>query len=270
MNYFTNIVNEVLTWCHPELTVVETYDVLFVTGDIPAIVYLYKVTTKTSTLLTIPNILTQSDDIAHTDNKLWLYRVATPKTIFEWNITLAPFTAVYNREITNIKSSAGMGAANSSKLISFEYVDALNHKIYDTDITNLAAVNTFKYNGIAGRNITGDFILTTTNKLIALNNIIIPPYTTYITQYDYLTGAVEFDIDISSIFPGSPNPTPYGLFEYDSEIYIAGPTGVYPSPNGVIYKIEKVAPYSMTLYDSTSYRIYGASQVPEQLTVHFT
>ena len=30
------------------------------------------------------------------------------------------------------------------------------------------------------------------------------------------------------------------------------------------------APYALTLFDTTVYGINGASQVPEQLTVHFT
>ena len=248
--------------------VIETYDVLFNTTDNPTKVYLYQVASKNSILLDVPEITNASADIAHTQNKLWLYKAGGSTTIQEWDITLNPFTAIYNREITNIKSSSGLGAINDTTLISFEYVDALNLKVYDTDIINAVAVNTFKYNATAGRVVTGDYILTTTDKLIVLNYSIDSPFPQYITQYDYITGVLEFDIDISSVFTGFMQA--YGLFEFDNEIYITGRTIVDLVVVGVIYKIDKTAPYALTLFDTTVYGINGASQVPEQLTVHFT
>ena len=277
LKYLTDILSEVATWCNHDPTpdpdiYIQTSDVLFNTTDNPTKVYLYNPSNKSSTLLLISDVVTSSADIAHTSNKLWLYSLqsVSPYTqkISEWDITLSPFTAVYNRDITNIKYSAGLGAINDTLLIGHEWLLPVS-KFHEADITNNIAVRTFKFDDIDSRPITGDYILTTTNKLIALETDTTPnPDVSYITQYNYLTGAMEFNIDISAVFTGTTQP--FGLFEYDDEIYIAGRAGISPNYTGVIYKIDKTAPYSLILYDTTDYGINGASQVPEQLTVHFT
>ena len=245
--------------------VVNNSDVLFVSTENPAKVYLYNVGLKTSTLLTISDITMISADIAHTQNKLWLYNGAG--IIKEWDVTLYPFSATYNRTITNFNSTAGLGTISDIILISYKFVGMASSQIYEADITNLVAVNTLKFESLPGRFVTGDYILTTTNKLIILEYLILANKQ-HIVQYDYLTGNMEVDLDISSVFSG--NAWSFGLFEFNSEIYIAGYDGPPGSLYGVIYKIDKNAPYALTLYDTTTYAINGASQVPEQLTVHFT
>jgi hypothetical protein len=251
------------------LPVIHSYDVLFVTSDNPAVVYLYNVATKTSTLLTVSDITTRCNDIAHTSNKLWLsYSSGGTYYVKEWGVTLNPFNAIYNRIISNVENYSGMGAINDTKLLGYHFIDIANSKVYEEDITNLISVNTVKFSALAARVDMGDYILTTTNKFINLEALVLDGSKQHIVQYNYLTGAMEFDIDITSIFTGTT--WSFGLFEYDNEIYIAGRAGVTPNYTGVIYKINKTTPYGLTLYDTTPYGINGASQIPEQLTVHFT
>jgi len=236
-------------------------DILLNTSDIPTKIYAYNPDSKVSTLLSVPNILSTSSDIAHTINKLWLYEITGGVyTIKEWDINLNPFSAVFNRSITNPKISTGLHAISNSLLIGNQWANPASY--YEMDITGVACINTIIFNAQPWRIITGDYILTTTGKLISLE-ISLLSMKQYIIQYDYSTGIVEIDIDLSSIFSGTI--WSYGLFEYDGEIYIAGDNGI----GGVIYKIDKIIPYSLTLYDTTPYRISGASQLNYRLTEHF-
>ena len=237
----------------------------------PTDVYLYNPATKVSTLLTIPSLDTifGCPDIAHTSNKLWLYKYNTVTFYYdirEYDITLAPFTAIFNRDIVQsvLQGNAGLCAIDDTTLIGIYHEDAINTKVYELDITNNITVDTYKFNILVNSYVSGDYILTTTNKLIVtIRNAIINQY--FISQYDYTTGNLDMTKQIS------PTITrPYGLFEYDNEIYIAADVGVWPNDTGEIYKIDKTAPYNLTLVDTTAYGINGASQVPEQLTVHFT
>ena len=107
-------------------------------------------------------------------------------TIKEWNITLNPFSAIYNRAISDAKITAGLGAIDDITLIGHEFGMA-SCKIYESDITNIVASNTYKFDSIPARIVTGDYILTTTNKLIILEIDAIT-IIQYIVQYNYLTG----------------------------------------------------------------------------------
>jgi len=251
--------------------VIHDNDILLNTTSGPTDVYLYNPAIKVSTLLTIPSLDTafSSPDIAHTNNKLWLYRYNTVTfhyDIREYNITFIPFTISYNRDITlfSLQGNAGLCAINDTKLIGIYHEDAINTKVYECDITNNISVDTYKFNILPNSYVSGDYILTTTNKLIVtLLNATTAKY--YIYQYDYLTGNLDITKEITAIAT-----RPYGIFEYEDEIYIAAGVGVWPADTGEIYKIDKTAPYNLTLVDTVPYGINGASQVPEQLTVHFT
>jgi len=263
MKYTTDILSEIQTWCHyADTIVVQTYDVLFNTVDNPTKVYLYQVASKNSILLDVPEITNVSPDIAHTGTKMWLFSDNTNSIVKEWDITLSPASFIYNRSIQLTGMSAGLSAINNTTLNNRRWVDAVTRIITEEDITSSPSTTTDKWYLPSNREITGDYLLTTTNKFIALNYLGASPWTRYITQFDYTTGSVEFDIELPSYMLFS-----YGLFVYDSEMYIA--TIDITNTFSEIYHIQKTAPYTLTLYDTLDYRINGASQIPEQLTVHF-
>ena len=221
-------------------------------SNLPANVYAYFPNTLSYSLLTVPGITAASGDIAHTSNKMWLYYDSN--NIDEWNITLSPWTATYNRRISNFSNSPGLCAINDTKLISVNYPN-----VYESDITTTTASNTLIFSSlISGRTISGDYMLTTTNKFIITT---VGGFNVYISQYDYSSGALEFDIDISSM---STTKAPYGLFEYNNDIYIA-------NGDGVIYKIDKTSPFNTTsIYSGITFTIYGASEIPSLINVNFS
>jgi hypothetical protein len=183
-------------------------------------------------------------------------------TITEWNITLSPFSATYNRGITIPPQgmSAGLGAINDTTLLNVvgnglvppSYIPSL----YTIDITTSTAILTYKFDLISNRYISGDLYLTTNNKVIATTQTIFG--LTYITQYDYITGAMEMDLELT--------PTiqyPWGIFQQNDEIFITS------GPDGLVYHINKTSPYNLTLTGSTNTENRGASQVPSCLTTSF-
>ena len=233
----------------------------------PTKVYSYNAGLESIELLTTPGTVWSSPDIAHTENKLWLYSyVYTPlpvQSIQEFNITLDPFTAISNRHITGFINSSGLCAKDNNTLIGVQQTTVgLDWilKVYECDITTNISNNVYKFDLLPNRSIGGDYLLTTTNKLIVTTSA---TGVKHITQYNYLTGALEVDIQIS--------PTiliPNGVFEYNNDIYIADvrigtPTVTY------IWKVNKYSPYTLTLSDEISLSINGASEIPSLSNVHF-
>lgn len=219
-------------------------------------VYLYDSSTNTSTMLDVPSTSSAyTSDIAHTQNKLW---INTTNAILEWNITLNPFTATLSRTITlphNI--GAGLGAINDTTLITTN-VSVSPNTVVTLDITNNSATSTYKFDLVVGgvnRTIAGDILLTTTNKVITTNSL---NGVAHATQFDYATGTVEVDTNISSPITG-----PFGLYIENSNIYIM-------NVNGYVYEIGKTSPYSLTVTGNTGVTVFGASQVPSALTANFT
>jgi len=120
----------------------------------------------------------------------------------------------------------------------------------------------------------GDYLLTTTNKLISIEREYANPYKSYIVQYNYSTGVTELDIDISAIFTnpwvgGGIGNYAYGLFEHNGDIFIAAEVYDGATRTGAIFKIDRTTPYAITLFDTTSFAIYGASQLNYRITSHF-
>jgi hypothetical protein len=255
-----------------EILIEECSDIPFILLNrygTPTKVYVYEVALKTIGLLSINNITTNSSDIAHTENKLWLYaHTGAPLysiILKEWNISISPFSETYNRTITGFKYSAGLCAKDDNTLIGIESIfggGSYTTKVYECDITTNVSSNTYKFDLLPNRSINGDYILTSTNKLIVTTNS--SPDTTiiHITQYDYLTGVMEVDIQISPSVHWA-----FGLFEYNNEIYIVDEVNTTFT---YVWKIDKDPPYSLTLYDSINFGMLGASQIPSQLDVHFS
>jgi len=239
--------------------------VLLNTSGNPTKVYAYSPNTKSLTLLDIPDITRSSSDIAHTGSKLWLYSQlpVSPYTrrFGEWDITFEPFSASFNRYITITKYGSGLCLKDDNTLITSLWTIVISvwvSKIYECDIAT--GVETYKFDLFGERVVTGDYILTTTNKFIILTGA--PDETKYISQYDYNTGNIEIDMSLSP----SLN-LPYGLFVHNNEIYIADLRG---SLLTYIWKIDKTTPYALTLFDTLDIGINGASQLSELINVHFT
>ena len=237
----TNVSNPTPT---PTPIVVSDIDVFLNNGSTPSSIYSYNPNTTVLTYLF--DSTNSSYDIANTSNKLWVYDGGGSTSLLEYDITLNPFSQTFNRTITSVSSNSGLCAINDTTLINIDGSD-----VYELDITTNVPSATLKWSMITGRVVQGDYMYTTTNKLIVTNN-------GYITQYDYATGTVEVDIDISGTIPNA-----YGVFEYGSGIYIV-------DVGGEIYQIMGTSPYTLTLVDDVLFTVYGASQIPSKITEDFT
>jgi hypothetical protein len=216
-------------------------------------VYKYDPITETSTLLSIPGTAVTYFDIGHTQTKLWLN--ASGK-VDEWNITLNPFTAAVSRTIGAPHAIGnGLGVVNNTTLLATN-TQVSPQTVVTLDITTNSATSTYKFDLEAGREVTGDILLTTTNKVIVLTTG--TGAERYISQYNYLTGVLEIDERIDNSISD-----PSGVFIYDNKIQIT-------NSNGDIYLISKVAPYGISLVGSTGIAVSGVSQLPEYLTTNFT
>ena len=139
---------------------------------------------------------------------MWIRSAGDSSSVYEYNITVSPFTYSYNRTITNIPSSAGLCAINNTTLIGIS-----NYSVYSCDITTNTSVNTFKFNfANTSRRVSGDYILTTDGHFIVLTYAASGPPNNYIEQYNWSTGVQEVEVLLSSTY------RPYGLYEYDDGI----------------------------------------------------
>ena len=235
----------------PTPIVVSDTDVFLNDSGSPTSIYSYNPNTTVLTYLF--DSTNTSSDIANTSNKLWVWGISDSElgnSMLEYDITLSPFSQTYNRTITSVYLNAGLCAIDDTTLINISGSD-----VYEMDITTNVASSTLKWSMISGRSVAGDYMYTTTNKLIITNN---SSSGAHITQYDYTTGAVEVDLDITATIP-----QPYGAFEYGSEIYIV-------NSDGKIYQIMGGSPYTLTLVDDIPITVYGASQIPSKITEDFT
>jgi hypothetical protein len=237
----------------PSGTVLSTSSIIINTPQ--ASMYFYDVDNNISTVLTVPNTSSlYNSDIAHTENKLW---TNGGNKISEWNITLNPFTATFNRIIdVPHNTGAGLGAINDTTLITSN-TSVFPNSVVTLDITNQNAISTYKFDlsvGGSSRTVAGDILLTTTGKVLVTNQ----GATSYITQFNYATGVVENDIEI-----GGTIASPFGVCINDDRILIA-------NGNGNVYTIGKNSPYGITLLGNTGVGVFGASQVPSALSTNFT
>jgi len=223
-------------------------------------IYVYYPLTNTNILLT-PFISGTLDagpgDIAHTSNKMWLSYAST-SAITEYDIILSPFSGSYNRNIviSNCTIGAGLTAIDDTTLITTTGVTNFStpQTVVEIDISGVSPIVTNKFNIPAGRTISGDFIYTTSNKLILTTQI---GFDRYISQYDYSTGTLEFDQLIS---PTILNP--YGLFTDSGKIHIL-------NNGGEVYQIDENSPYSLTYLQTATIPFGGASQISSCETISF-
>jgi hypothetical protein len=89
-------------------------------------------------------------------------------------------------------------------------------------------------------------LYTTGGKLIVINqDVVTSDY--YITQYDYTTTGIDFDINIGTIVATS-------IFECECTILITDDLGI-------VYAVEKTSPYTLTETVDLAIPIGSATQV---------
>lgn len=206
---------------------------------------------------------TEAGALANTSDKLWLRPF--DGGIDEWDYTINPFTATYNRSITNPLSESvrqGLEAIDNNTLICTHYDQtgtSLNW-VYEIDITGSAATYTqvIKLEGsLSGDPTIYDVVLSTTGDLIVLGD---NGSNNFIQQYVYTSGAtLDIEIDITTGVT-----TPRGIIGSGGAIYII-------DSNGETYNIDLNPPYLITPYQTTPPpSVLYTTQRPGSLTVSFS
>lgn len=157
--------------------------------------------------------------------------------IVEWDITLSPFTAVFNRNITlpgGFTTGSGISAITDTLLIAVDS-SVSPQEVVELDITTTTATMSTVFTLQADRVAIGNFLYTTSNKLLILNqDTITSAY--YVTQYDYATTAIDLDIDLGAIIPVS-------IFSCSCVTYVIDSLGD-------VYSIQSAPTYELTIVDS--------------------
>lgn len=133
--------------------------------------------------------------VAISSDKLWVIDT----DIKEWDITLSPFTATFNRDITygETPNVAGNIAISNTLLLGVD-VSTSPQEIVEIDVTTTTAVKTSQFAIQANRTVISNLLYTTEGKLVLVSqDTVSTDY--YITQFDYATGSVEYDNNIGTI-----------------------------------------------------------------------
>ena len=225
------------------------------TGDY-SVIWGLNTTTNVVTPLQIDYSVSTSD-IASTNNYYWIY---DGQKIVEYSLTLSPWSSSFSRNIVipdEVTLSPGLCAYNNTTLYGVDS-SYFPNQIIKIDITTTDAVVTPIIDLPNNRVVTGDIMYTSTDKLILTTND--STYTNfYITQYDALTGDLEYDISITN-----KTTTAYGLFESTTNNNIIN----IVTDNGLILEFDvynhNFTNNSTQLYTPNTYNtrllVAGASQ----------
>jgi hypothetical protein len=173
------------------------------------------------TNLNVPNF-SSVFGIVMTSEYLWS---VLNSEILQWDITLSPFTATYNKSVA---FPVGFTTASSGVAIDNENIIMINttstpQDVVNMDITGLTGVATIQFSLQTDRAAQGNMLLTIDDKLIVINqDTILLDY--YLTQYDYLTGILEVDINIGDV-------NVLSLYQCNCSIFIN-------TESGIVYTID--------------------------------
>jgi len=188
--------------------------------------------------LTLPISVGSNDPMANTDNKLWFLNTTG---VTELNITITPFTSIYNRDVNIFfGTNREIFAINNNKLVLAASTGASKTFVYDVVITGSTGntTNLFEIVGsLSGDTPIKDLKVSTENKVIVIG--LNGSGNTYLQQYDYSSGAT-LDVEIS--LSGITNVG--SLVEVNNNFYIL-------NNSNQIYKIGLTSPYLIT-YEDTS------------------
>jgi hypothetical protein len=176
-------------------------------------------------------------------------------TIEEYNITVYPWSAAFNRNITyntQLYSGNGLCAKDNVTLITTNALVGYPNPIVSIDISGSTAVETVIGYLPMNTFVTGDLIYTTTGKLIITTQ---GGGIFYILQYDYATMTLEVESTI-------PISNAFGLIEDNNNLYIL-------RNDGGVYQVDLNYPYGLTLIQNSGLSgTVGASQTPSCCNVN--
>lgn len=234
-----------------------------VNGEIIQISYCNSNNTTTSTTTLVPNvpeccgiIFSEGDDISFLNDNGSLSPLSVPgytssygieisldkmwsidTQIVEWDITLSPFSAVFNRNITlpgGLTTGSGISAINDTLLIAVDS-SVSPQEVVELDITTTTATMSTVFTLQTNRVALGNFLYTTSNKLLILNqDSITSAY--YLTQYDYATTTIDLDIDLGAVVPVS-------IFSCSCVTYVI-------DDSGDVYSVESAPDYELSIVNS--------------------
>lgn len=195
-----------------------------------------------------------SFDIAHTNNKLWVW---SNSKIQEYNITSNPWSINFNRSITILNLSfnvgAGLGYKKHNKLLLGRSA------IYEIDITTDEATPALLFALPAGFIVTGDILYIEDEGDISIG--LIAPFTYLITYNlengsDYRLGLFNSSGTLTQA-TALPFNNAYGIFKANNSYYLVRGTGEIYLINNTDLSIEFVKKVNI----DQNLEINGASSI---------
>ena len=211
-------------------------------------IFKYNIDTNVLTLLTFPSLPSISD-IANNSNKFWITDANNPQEIIEYYINPTPFVAVYNRTLLPSQPILGLCVKDSNTLISTITGATVGASYIVVEVNMSTTIptitNKFSLPG-TGRTLSGDlFYFPTTDKLFVTS---VGGGNVYLTQYDYTTGTLEYDVTLN------PSITSvYGLSSKNDNLYL------FEESTGKVYRLDNIATSTFTLVQTTISGVYAAS-----------
>jgi hypothetical protein len=211
-------------------------------------IFKYDIDTNNLTLLTFPSLPSISD-IANNSNKFWITDINNPQEITEYYINPSPFVATYNRLLYPSQPLLGLCVKNDVTLISTITGVTVgdSYIIVEVDISGSVPLITNKFS-LPGTNrlLAGDiFYFPVTDKLFVANRDY--GINSYLTQYDYTTGTLEYDVLLNPLISGV-----YGLSSENNNLYLFEVTGN-------VYRLDDITIPTFTLVQTTISGIGAAS-----------
>ena len=146
--------------------------------------------------VTVPGYVSSATaGVAWTSTKLW----TIDADIKEWDITLSPFSATFNRDITYgaTPNIAGNIAISNTLLLGVD-VSTSPQEIVEIDVTTTTAVQSSKFAIQANRIVISNLLYSSTGKLVLVSqDTVSSDY--YLTQYNYSDGNVDLDTNIGTV-----------------------------------------------------------------------
>ena len=232
-------------------------------------IYRYSVSTNNFTQLVAST--SNSADVANTNNRIFKNEIVTTPSVqylYKQYYYNGNFITNVLPDLSTSGLSAGLFAINNTTLVDIrpvvcpsphfspcpmlteiDYTDPNNPVYTDKFILGGPGIpSNWDYGGTIG-----DFMVTSTNKFLWLNarlNLNTHLQQFFLTQYDYITGNFEQEVELPTGLADA-----WGLFTWNSEIYM--------STSGSLYKVGLNFPYNFTFiqnYNSTIFgSVYGCS-----------
>jgi len=211
-------------------------------------IFRYNIDTNVLTHLTFSS-LPVIGDIANNSNKFWITDINNPQGITEYYISQNPFVAVYSRTLYPSKPLLGLCVKDDNNLISTTTGATIgaSYIVVEADISTTipTITNKFSLPG-TGRLLAGDlFYFPVTDKLFVANA---GGGNTYLTQYNYTTGALEYDVILNPSITGV-----YGLSSKNNKLYL------FEYSTGKVYRLDNISTSTFTLVQTTIPGVNAAS-----------